>query len=118
MYYSYTQTNELYHYGVKGMKWGVRNDYEPVGRHRSRTPQDKVRKGRIAAAKYTSKPKRRVNKERVKKAAKIGLAVAGTALATYGAYKMYQNGDFERFRRANSSISQQLNHLKCMNFQV
>ena len=26
--------NELYHYGVKGMKWGVRKEYEPVGRKR------------------------------------------------------------------------------------
>lgn len=24
----------LMHYGVKGMKWGVRHDYEPVGRER------------------------------------------------------------------------------------
>lgn len=25
---------ELYHHGVKGMKWGVRHDYVPIGRHR------------------------------------------------------------------------------------
>lgn len=24
--------NELYHYGVKGMRWGVRNDHKPSGR--------------------------------------------------------------------------------------
>ena len=26
---------EPYHYGVKGMKWGVRKEYEPVGRNTS-----------------------------------------------------------------------------------
>lgn len=26
------KTNELYHHGVKGMKWGVRKDYSIVQR--------------------------------------------------------------------------------------
>ena len=26
------KTNELYHHGIKGMKWGVRKDYSSVRR--------------------------------------------------------------------------------------
>lgn len=28
-------SNELFHYGVKGMKWGVRKEYEPKGRRKA-----------------------------------------------------------------------------------
>lgn len=31
--------DELQHYGVKGMRWGVRHDYEPTGTHRSTKSQ-------------------------------------------------------------------------------
>ena len=34
-YYSLTSDDELYHYGVKGMKWGVRKNYESTGTHSS-----------------------------------------------------------------------------------
>lgn len=34
-YYVLTSDGELYHYGVKGMKWGVRKNYESTGTHSS-----------------------------------------------------------------------------------
>lgn len=71
MNYRIHYSDELYHYGVKGMKWGVRKEYES--------------KGRKEASSTTSEQK----KARAVKAVKIGAAVAVTALAAYGAYKAY-----------------------------
>lgn len=56
------------HYGVKGMKWGVRHDPERVGRKRK-----KKNKG------LSDKTKRRI---------KIGAAAVGGVLLAYGAYKL------------------------------
>lgn len=66
--------NELYHYGVKGMKWGVR-------RNRS------LSKGNPKKA-SSNKSEAQARSEKIKKAAIIGTAVVGTALAAYGTYKV------------------------------
>lgn len=64
---------ELYHYGVKGMKWGVRRN----------------RNESISNTKRASKNvDNEARKRKIKNAVKIGAAVAGTALAAYGAYKL------------------------------
>lgn len=70
----------LMHYGVKGMKWGVRHDYEPVGRESKSKSKSKSQQERRH---LTAKQKRYI---------KIGLAVTGTTLAAYGGYKLYQSG--------------------------
>ena len=73
MEYRIIYKDELYHYGVAGMKWGVRKQTPTVGRQRSFTDGH-----------YSSEQR----KARIKKAAKIGGAVAVTALAVYGGYKL------------------------------
>ena len=114
--------NELYHFGVKGMKWGVRRNRSNLGGNgsfRTRRLQRAVNannrdvkslksagynkeaaavkavgdKNRAKLAKSQARdaarntPEAQARKEKLKKAAKVGAAVAGTALAAYGAYK-------------------------------
>lgn len=57
---------ELYHHGVKGMKWGIRRDKDK--------PNNAV-----------NSPK---NKSKAKTALKIGTVVAAATVAAYGAYRV------------------------------
>lgn len=71
--------SELYHFGVKGMKWGVRHERPTSGsstRRKTRTDKDSDRRARI------------------KKAVKVGAAVTALGLAMYGAYKLGQGGSY------------------------
>lgn len=144
--WTYNYTNELYHHGVKGMKWGVRKaskyatryvrGHGGPGHYLTRKSQlkgdkrdlEKLNRGEHLSvgltkkrqAMYDARDKRKLEKriakneahykakaekkaakeaykqtdeykakvEKTKKALKVGAAVAGTALAAYGAYKI------------------------------
>lgn len=75
--------SELYHYGVKGMKWGVRRQQQKNG-----SLATAGRKKYSGAGRLTESEMQAAKKAKVKKAVKIGAAVAGTALAAYGTYKL------------------------------
>lgn len=78
---------ELQHYGIKGMKWGRRKARpEPVGVGRPAGKATADSPEAQAAAKAA-------RQQKAKRAAKIGAAVVGTALAAYGAKKLH---DFVR----------------------
>ena len=120
--------NELCHFGVKGMKWGVRRNRSSFvstsgpkrlpgtyasdgngwtakakrlpgaivkkdGYDKSRTPKGVVSltsktSGKSKQKTVANTPEAQARKEKLKKAAKVGAAVAGTALAAYGVYKV------------------------------
>ena len=89
---------ELYHYGIKGQKWGIRRFQNP---DKSLTEAGRKRYG---SGKSDSDPKSSrksgMSEEKRAKLKKVAKGVAigvGTAAAAYGAYKLAQNtGYLER----------------------
>lgn len=75
----YYHNSYLYHYGIKGMKWGVRKEYEKKGRRRSKKNEQ-----------TTDEPKKKGLTDKQKKAIKIGAAAVATGLAIYGGHKLHQ----------------------------
>ena len=73
----YQYPDYLMHYGVKGMRWGVRRS-KPVS---TKSPKKRSTSSVNQKNKSTTKSNR-------SKYIKIGLAVVGVALAAYGVYKL------------------------------
>lgn len=88
--WTYNYTNELYHHGVKGMRWGVRHKRELIGRRHRRTQEHDE------------------NGNKTKKALKVGLIVAGGLLAAYGGYKFVDSGSMHRLiTKGQNALSKQ-----------
>lgn len=82
--------NELYHFGVKGMKWGQRRYQNQDGSYTSQG------RGRYdpngSSSSRSSRSSSGNNHARLKKAAKIGAGVAAAGLAAYGGYRLAKSG--------------------------
>lgn len=52
MEYVFYHSSELYHYGVKGMKWGVRKKSRPANIQYSYKTPDQVRRPRLPKQEY------------------------------------------------------------------
>lgn len=100
--YFVDRSESLSHHGIKGQKWGVRRknyvakgiyEHHPDGynynenRNGNTKAMSRYREGTDIA--NVQKTKSQVNKDKIKKAIAIGAAIAGTALAAYGVYKLH-----------------------------
>ena len=81
---------ELYHFGVRGMKWGQRRYQNQDGSYTSQG------RGRYdpngSSSSRSSRSSSGNNHARLKKAAKIGAGVAAAGLAAYGGYRLAKSG--------------------------
>lgn len=111
-YIAIDNSSELYHYGVKGMKWGVRHDYVPIGRgygERSTTqqkgrqfsltghtsPHSKSTTGKSIVARWQSTAKTKSNQNKSNKGKIVRntlLGIAAVSAATVIGLEAYKLG--------------------------
>lgn len=91
----YKQSSDLYHHGVKGMKWGIRKKYNDAVKKftnskigsRYKLKDDPEEEAREVEGNSNKTTRIRMS-SKAKKAIKIGGIAAGVTLAAYGGYKV------------------------------
>lgn len=115
---------ELMHFGIPGMKWGIRHDYVPIGRkgvsnqtgyinnrpHNGNpniinTKNNGVSNNRNQKNNEFVSDQRRIERNRrIKKALIVGGTAAAIGLAAYGAYKLNQTGAMNNVKEESDSF--------------
>ena len=98
MSYLWTDGSDyLIHHGIKGQRWGIRRYQNEDG---SLTAAGRKRYGVSEQVKSKWNGLTDKQKSNIKKAAAIGVAVAGTALLAYGAYKVSEGIKNEAYKKS------------------
>ena len=97
--WAYNYNDELYHYGVKGMKWGLIREQKKASRE--------TRESELT-------PEQRKKRANLKKGVIIGSSVAGAALATFGAYKLHKAINNHAWNKAVDIGSKKVKELDSM----
>lgn len=90
---------ELYHHGVKGMKWGVRKARRIQAREKRRAERD---------SKLT--PEQRKKRSNIKKTIIIGSAAVGTCLAAVGSIKVKKYLDNRKRMKSQDEFIRRLTY--------
>lgn len=102
------ENHEIFHYGVKGMKWGVRKEYEPHPRKRvGKLTEKDMRRARYQGVSEndfkSNNSKRKLSPEQKEKLKKIAIGAAiGGGLAA-GAYLAYR---YDAINRINKIVNE------------
>lgn len=104
--YNYTNSDYIQHYGILGMRWGIRRFQDKSGRLTSagkKRYDDDPSNGKPGSSSKTTKTDKEVGDSFVerklgiklsdtqKKVLKTGAIIAGVAIAAYGGYRLYNS---------------------------
>lgn len=104
--YNYTNSDYIQHYGILGMRWGIRRFQDKSGRLTSagkKRYDDDPSNGKPGSSSKTTKTEKEVGDSFVerklgiklsdtqKKVLKTGAIIAGVAIAAYGGYRLYNS---------------------------